>query len=115
LPDDKIPQRILELKAEIEKIVKAKKAPKLAKGEDLSREEMNDILDPYLNEVFALTREAGKRVMGMRHYDVQMIGGMVLNAGKVAEMKTGEGKTLVATAPAVLNALTGESVHVVTV
>ena len=115
LSDDKIPSRILELKVEIERIVKTKKAPKLARGEDLSREEMNEILDPYLNEVFALTREAGKRVMGMRHYDVQMIGGMVLNSGKVAEMKTGEGKTLVATAPAVLNALTGESVHVVTV
>jgi preprotein translocase subunit SecA len=115
LPDDKIAQRTLELKAEIEKLVKAKKAPKLSKGEDLTRDEMNALLDPYLNEVFALTREAGKRVMGMRHYDVQLVGGMVLHAGKVSEMKTGEGKTLVATCPAVLNALTGESVHVVTV
>ncbi|HEY1099676.1 MAG TPA: preprotein translocase subunit SecA [Myxococcota bacterium] len=107
--------RVLELKNEITKKVAAEKAPKLRAGTDLSREEMNAILDPYLNEVFALTREAGKRVMGMRHYDVQLIGGMVLNGAKVAEMKTGEGKTLVATAPAVLNALTGESVHVVTV
>ena len=115
LSDSRISARILELKVEIEKAVKAQKAPKLQKGEDLTREEMNLLLDPYLNEVFALTREAGKRVMGMRHYDVQLVGGMVLHSGKVAEMKTGEGKTLVATCPAVLNALTGESVHVVTV
>jgi preprotein translocase subunit SecA len=115
LEDDAMARRILTLKAEITKQVQEQKKPKLAKGEDLSREEINAILDPYLNEVFALVREAGKRVMGMRHYDVQLIGGMVLHSGRVSEMKTGEGKTLVATAPAVLNALTGESVHVVTV
>jgi preprotein translocase subunit SecA len=115
LSDDQMARRILELKAEITKQVQEKKKPKLAKNEDLSREEINAILDPYLNEVFALVREAGKRVMGMRHYNVQLVGGMVLHSGRVAEMKTGEGKTLVATAPAVLNALTGESVHVVTV
>jgi preprotein translocase subunit SecA len=115
MPDERIAARTMELKAEIEKVVVAAKAPKLQRNEDLSREEMNALLDPYLNEVFALTREAGKRVMGMRHYDVQLVGGMVLHSGKVAEMKTGEGKTLVATCPAVLNALTGESVHVVTV
>ena len=115
MSDDRIMARTLELKAQIESKVKAAKAPKLQKGEDLSREEMNALLDEYLNEVFALTREAGKRVMGMRHYDVQLVGGMVLHSGKVSEMKTGEGKTLVATCPAVLNALTGDSVHVVTV
>ena len=115
LSDDQMSRRILELKAEITKQVQEAKKPKLAKNEELSREEINVILDPYLNEVFALVREAGKRVMGMRHYDVQLIGGMVLHSGRVAEMKTGEGKTLVATAPAVLNALTGDSVHVVTV
>ena len=115
MADDRIAARIMELKVEIQKAVAVAKAPKLKAGLDLDRDEMNAVLDPYLNEVFALTREAGKRVMGMRHYDVQLIGGMVLNGAKVAEMKTGEGKTLVATAPAVLNALTGESVHVVTV
>ena len=72
-------------------------------------------LDDVLPEVFALVREASSRVMGMRHYDVQLVGGMVLHAGKIAEMKTGEGKTLVATLPVVLNALSGKGVHVVTV
>ncbi|KAA0873939.1 preprotein translocase subunit SecA [Nitrincola tapanii] len=72
-------------------------------------------LDKLLPEAFATVREASRRVMGMRHFDVQMIGGMTLHEGKVAEMKTGEGKTLVATLPAYLNALTGKGVHVVTV
>ena len=72
-------------------------------------------LDDVLCEVFALVREASSRVMGMRHYDVQLIGGMVLHAGKISEMKTGEGKTLVATLAVVLNALSGKGVHVVTV
>jgi preprotein translocase subunit SecA len=72
-------------------------------------------LDSLLNEAFAVCREAGKRALGMRHFDVQLIGGMVLNSGKIAEMRTGEGKTLVATLPAYLNALTGRGVHVVTV
>ncbi len=71
--------------------------------------------DDLLPEAFALVREAGRRVLGMRHYDVQMLGGMALHAGCVAEMKTGEGKTLVATLPAYLNALSGGGVHVVTV
>ncbi|RXJ70048.1 preprotein translocase subunit SecA [Halarcobacter ebronensis] len=72
-------------------------------------------LKDVLNDSFAITREASKRVLNMRHYDVQLIGGMVLNDGRIAEMKTGEGKTLVATLPVVLNAMTGKSVHVVTV
>jgi len=72
-------------------------------------------LDDLLPEVFALTREASKRVLGMRHFDVQLMGGMILHQGKIAEMKTGEGKTLVATLPVVLNALSGKGVHVVTV
>ncbi len=72
-------------------------------------------LDDLLPEAFAVVREAGKRVMGMRHFDVQMIGGMVLHDGKIAEMKTGEGKTLVATLPVYLIALSGKGVHVVTV
>ena len=73
------------------------------------------MLDELLPQAFAVVREAGKRVLGMRHFDVQLIGGMVLHGGQIAEMKTGEGKTLVATLPAYLNALTGRGVHVVTV
>ncbi|HHT00266.1 MAG TPA: preprotein translocase subunit SecA, partial [Thiomicrospira sp.] len=72
-------------------------------------------LDDILPEAFAVVREAGKRVFGMRHYDVQMIGGMALHDGRIAEMRTGEGKTLVATLPVYLNALKGEGVHVITV
>ncbi len=74
-----------------------------------------EALEPALVPAFALVREAGRRRLGMRHFDVQLIGGIVLNEGKIAEMKTGEGKTLVATLPAVLNALTGRGVHIVTV
>ena len=79
---------------------------RLAKGE---------ILDDILPEAFAVVREASKRVLGMRHFDVQMIGGIVLHRGNIAEMRTGEGKTLVATLPVYLNALSGKGVHVVTV
>ncbi len=74
-----------------------------------------ETLDALLPEAFAVVREAGKRALGMRHFDVQLIGGMVLHHGKIAEMRTGEGKTLVATLPAYLNALTGNGVHIVTV
>ncbi|MBD2395970.1 preprotein translocase subunit SecA [Cyanobacterium aponinum FACHB-4101] len=80
-----------------------------------TKEEKDTILDEILPEAFALVREAGVRVLGMRHYDVQLLGGIVLHTGQIAEMKTGEGKTLVATLPAYLNGLTGEGVHVVTV
>ncbi len=73
------------------------------------------VLDAELNEVFALVREASKRTLGMRHFDVQLVGGVVLHEGRIAEMKTGEGKTLVATLPVALNALTGRGVHLVTV
>jgi preprotein translocase subunit SecA len=79
---------------------------RLAKGETL---------DQILPEAFAVVREAGRRVLGMRHFDVQLVGGMVLHEGKIAEMRTGEGKTLVATLPAYLNALAGNGVHVITV
>ena len=72
-------------------------------------------LDDILPEAFAVVREASRRVLGMRHFDVQLIGGIILHQGRIAEMKTGEGKTLVATLPVYLNALTGEGVHVVTV
>ena len=74
-----------------------------------------ETLDDILPEAFAVCREAADRVLGMRHFDVQLIGGIVLHQGRIAEMKTGEGKTLVATLPAYLNALTGEGVHIVTV
>ena len=79
------------------------------------RIERGEALDALLPEAFAVVREAGKRVLQMRHFDVQLIGGMVLHNGKIAEMRTGEGKTLVATLPAYLNALGGKGVHVVTV
>ncbi len=79
------------------------------------RHQKGESLDSLLPEAFAVCREAGKRVLGMRHFDVQLIGGMVLHSGKIAEMKTGEGKTLVATLPAYLNAISGKGVHVVTV
>ena len=79
------------------------------------KERCKEALEPAVVPAFALVREAGRRKLGMRHFDVQLIGGIVLNEGKIAEMKTGEGKTLVATLPAVLNALTGRGVHIVTV
>jgi len=79
------------------------------------RHSQGESLDMLLPEAFAVCREAGRRVLGMRHFDVQLIGGMVLHSGKIAEMKTGEGKTLVATLPAYLNAISGKGVHVVTV
>ncbi|MBI5742900.1 MAG: preprotein translocase subunit SecA, partial [Candidatus Niyogibacteria bacterium] len=72
-------------------------------------------LDEILPQSFALTREAAKRTLHQRHYDSQLVGGIILHRGMIAEMKTGEGKTLVATLPATLNALTGRGVHVVTV
>ena len=79
------------------------------------RLQKGETLDDLLPEAFAVVREASRRVTGMRHFDVQMIGGIVLHRGKIAEMRTGEGKTLVATLPVYLNALTGKGVHVVTV
>src|SRR5215469_12754788 len=78
---------------------------------DVLQEALNDVLV----EAFAVVREAGRRVLNMRHFDVQLVGGMVLHSGRISEMKTGEGKTLVATLPVYLNALSGRGVHVVTV
>ena len=80
-----------------------------------TRASQGEALDALLPEAFAVVREAAKRSLGMRHFDVQLIGGMVLHQGKIAEMRTGEGKTLVATLAAYLNALTGQGVHIVTV
>jgi preprotein translocase subunit SecA len=86
------------------------------RSDDLRRRaDQGEPLDDLLPDAFALVREAGRRVLHMRHFDVQLIGGMVLHSGRIAEMKTGEGKTLVATLPAYLNALSGKGVHVVTV
>src|ERR1700744_1936590 len=80
-----------------------------------ARLEKGETLDDLLPEAFAVVREAAKRTLGQRHFDVQLVGGMVLHKGNIAEMKTGEGKTLVATLPTYLNALAGDGVHVVTV
>src|SRR5579875_1311585 len=82
---------------------------------EADRKIYDPILDKILPDVFAIVREASKRTLGMRHFDVQLIGGMVLHDGRIAEMKTGEGKTLVATLPLTLNALLGKGVHLVTV
>jgi preprotein translocase subunit SecA len=79
------------------------------------KQRLADALEPALPSAFALAREAGRRTLSMRHFDVQLIGGVVLHEGKIAEMKTGEGKTLVATLPAYLNSLTGRGVHIITV
>ena len=101
----------------LEEATEALSDTELAAKTDEFRERLaqGEKLDKLLPEAFAVVREAGRRSLGMRHFDVQLIGGMVLHEGKIAEMRTGEGKTLVATLPAYLNALTGNSVHLVTV
>jgi preprotein translocase subunit SecA len=113
LSDAEIRERYLKIKANVEKELDKEKN-KTGDKESLKKIEI-DILNPHVTEVFALTREAALRTIKMRHFDVQLLGGMVLNQGKIAEMKTGEGKTLVATLAASLNALTGKGVHIVTV
>lgn len=105
--------RINALESEIEALSDEQLAAKTV--EFRQRLEQGETLDQLLPEAFATVREAGRRVLGMRHFDVQLIGGMVLHSGKIAEMRTGEGKTLVATLAAYLNALPGKGVHVVTV
>ena len=79
------------------------------------RHKKGETLDQLLPEAFAVVREAGKRSLGMRHFDVQLVGGMVLHNGRIAEMRTGEGKTLMATLPSYLNAISGKGVHIITV
>jgi preprotein translocase subunit SecA len=118
----RIKERIQEVEAEIARVSgEIQNAPDeqlRAEMEALSKRRLtarNEILDEILPEAFAVCREAGRRVLNMRHFDVQLIGGVVLHQGKIAEMKTGEGKTLVATLPVYLNALAGDGVHVVTV
>ena len=107
-------RKINALEPEMQALSDEELAPRLAEYRRQVQEEGRS-LDALLPEVFALVREASRRILGMRHYDVQLIGGIVLHQGKIAEMKTGEGKTLVATLPVVLNAISGKGVHVVTV
>jgi preprotein translocase subunit SecA len=118
----RIKERVQESENEIARITaELQSAPdQTLRGqlEDVTKrrlEARNVALDEILPEAFAVAREAGRRILNMRHFDVQLIGGMVLHQGKIAEMKTGEGKTLVATLPVYLNALSGDGVHVVTV
>ncbi|NER49377.1 MAG: preprotein translocase subunit SecA, partial [Symploca sp. SIO1A3] len=101
LSDDQLRGKTAEFKQQLEKAT--------------TDQVRDDLLDELLPEAFAVVREAGRRVLGMRHFDVQLLGGIVLHKGQIAEMKTGEGKTLVSTLPAYLNALDGRGVHIITV
>ena len=121
LSDDELRAKTAEFRQRIQDRLKSipdepdADAERLKQIDDERRKATNEVLDEILVEAFAVVREAGRRVLNMRHFDVQLIGGMVLHHGKIAEMKTGEGKTLVATLPVYLNALSGRGVHVVTV
>jgi preprotein translocase subunit SecA len=110
LTDEELRNRFSELKTQVQMQLKDADP-----GDPGFRELMQHAFEPAIVPAFALVREAGRRFLNMRHFDVQLIGGMVLHEGKIAEMKTGEGKTLVATLPAALNALAGRGVHIVTV
>ena len=110
LTDAGIMEKIVQLRTQVQE-----RLGDLPLDDPEFKERCKDALEPALVPAFALVREAGRRTLGMRHFDVQLIGGIVLHEGKIAEMKTGEGKTLVATLPAFLNALTGRGVHIVTV
>src|SRR5213593_4740088 len=110
LSNEGLKTRFAELRAQVQEQLKDADPAESAYKEQLQR-----ALDPAIVPAFALVREAGRRFLNMRHFDVQLIGGIVLHEGKISEMKTGEGKTLVATLPAVLNALAGRGVHIVTV
>ena len=108
LSDDELKAKTKEFQ---QRLQNREKSEDIKKDQELERQALDEILP----EAFATVREAGKRVLNMRHYDVQLLGGITLHQGEIAEMRTGEGKTLVATAPAYLNALTGKGVHIVTV
>src|SRR5213594_3186220 len=110
LGNEELKTRFAELRAQVQE--RLKDADPADAG---YKERLRAALDPAIVPTFALVREAGRRFLNMRHFDVQLIGGLVLHDGKIAEMKTGEGKTLVATLPAVLNSLAGRGVHIVTV
>src|SRR5436853_3179347 len=109
LSDEKLRERTAFFKAQVADAVRD------ARDKDDRKYREQEALNEILPEAFAVVREASMRTTGMRHFDVQMIGGLVLHQGKIAEMRTGEGKTLVATLPAYLNALTGRGVHCITV
>ncbi|HXI74324.1 MAG TPA: hypothetical protein VNG94_01970, partial [Pyrinomonadaceae bacterium] len=109
LSDDELRAKTIEFKERVADAVKD------ARDKDDRKYREQEALNEVLPEAFAVVREASLRTTGMRHFDVQMIGGLVLHQGKIAEMRTGEGKTLVATLPAYLNALTGRGVHCITV
>ncbi len=111
----KLTKRVIEINRLEEKYKKLSDSKLKEQTKLLKKRLENESLDGILPDAFALVRETARRTLGQRHYDVQMIGGMALHTGTVAEMKTGEGKTLVATAPVYLNALSGKGVHVVTV
>ena len=113
----KLEKRVVEINALGPKYEKMTKKELQEQTEKLKKSltKKSVTLDTILPQAFALVREASTRVLGMRHFDVQLIGGIALHEGNVAEMKTGEGKTLVATLPAYLNALSGKGVHIVTV
>jgi len=134
LSDEELKERAHQLRATFREVVTQKLSKtRVAEGEPFGWQELEtemdwsdeyhrariqaekDTLDELLPEAFALTREAGDRTIGLRHFDVQLIGGAVLHSGRIGEMRTGEGKTLVATLPAFLNALSGRGVHVITV
>ena len=106
-------QKVLSYEDEYKKLSDAELRAKTEEFKERLRS--GETTDDILPEAFATVREASDRVLGMRHFPVQIIGGIVLHQGRIAEMKTGEGKTLVATLPAYLNALTGDGVHIVTV
>jgi preprotein translocase subunit SecA len=110
LSDEGLKTRFAELRAQVHEQLKDADP-----AEPAYKQQLQQALEPAIVPAFALVREAGRRFLNMRHFDVQLIGGIVLHEGKISEMKTGEGKTLVATLPAVLNALAGRGVHVVTV
>ena len=110
LTDDQLRARLETIRQRVRPVVDELPADPIA-----SRTQLQPVLDAELVEVFAIVREAAKRAVGMRHFDVQLIGGIVLHDGSIAEMKTGEGKTLVATLPMVLNAMTGRGAHLITV
>jgi len=119
LSDDELRAKTVEFRQRLRPLAEALEATEIEMPDELrikaAKDDLKAALDDLLPEAFAVAREGGKRVLNMRHFDVQLMGGIVLHNGKIAEMKTGEGKTLVATLPVYLNALTGRGVHLVTV
>src|SRR5438874_7747411 len=120
LTDDQLRERTQQFRERLKPVVEAvdgakREVPRDETAIAAAQQDLREALEDLLPEAFAVAREGGKRILNMRHFDVQLMGGMVLHRGKIAEMKTGEGKTLVATLAVYLNALTGRGVHVVTV